>query len=152
MSRSSVWPLLFRLCNNNFVAFLVSSVYATCLYCFILLSWVILIMFGGECKLWSCWLCIVVHCLLTPPFLGPDILITLFSNTLNLCSSSNVTDPLQEQIKFICLHCSGNCSYRGIIIFFCARFRPIRHILRLHKLFTHSVTCGYQKFCLLWGL
>jgi hypothetical protein len=55
---------------------------------------------SGEYKLWSSPLCSFLHSPVTSSPLGPNILLsTLFSNTLNLCSSLNVTDQVSHPYK-----------------------------------------------------
>jgi hypothetical protein len=55
-----------------------------------------------EYKLWSSSLCSFLQPPLTSYLFGPNILLsTLFSNTLNLCSSFNVSDQVNDTYSFL---------------------------------------------------
>jgi hypothetical protein len=57
-------------------------------------------LFGEEYKLCSFSLCRFLHPPVTLPLVGPNILLrTLFSNTLNLCSSLNVRNQVSHPYK-----------------------------------------------------
>jgi hypothetical protein len=66
----------------------------------ILLDWITLIISGEECNLQSPSLCSALQAPATSTLLGPNILLsTLFSDTLNLCSSHSVTDQVTHPYK-----------------------------------------------------
>jgi hypothetical protein len=66
-----------------------------------------------DYKLWCSPLCNLLHSPLTSSFLGPHILlITLFSNTLSLCSSPNVRDQVSHPNKI-----TGRIMVLYILIF-----------------------------------
>jgi hypothetical protein len=59
-----------------------------------------LIISVDEYRLWSSPLCIFLHSPITSSLLGPNILhSTLYSNTLSLCSSLNITDQVSWPYK-----------------------------------------------------
>jgi hypothetical protein len=59
-----------------------------------------LIIFGEVCKWWSSFLCSLLQRPPTSSHLGPNIVLsTLFSDTLNLCSSLNVRDQVSDRYK-----------------------------------------------------
>jgi len=89
MSRPQKWSLLFKFSDHNFV----------CIFHLshpILLGLITLIIIGKEYKRCSL-LCTFLHPPVTSSLVGPNILLsTLFSNTLNLCSSHRVRDQVSH--------------------------------------------------------
>ena len=66
----------------------------------ILLSLITWIMFGEEYRSLSSSLYGILHFPITSSLLGPNILLcTLFSNSLSLCSSLNMSDQVSNQYK-----------------------------------------------------
>jgi hypothetical protein len=64
---------------------------------------------GEQYRSWSFSLWSFLHSPVTPSLLGPNILLyTLFSNTLSLCSSLNVSDQVSHSYKTITLTISTN--------------------------------------------
>jgi hypothetical protein len=95
----------------KFCVFLISSMHSTHPTHRILLNLITIITFGEAHKLWSSSLWKFFLSPVISPLLGPNILVrTLFSNTLNLCSSLNVTDQV--------LHAHGttNKSYISVYV------------------------------------
>ena len=68
-----------------------SSIHATCPAHLILLDFITHTILGEQYRSLSSSLCNFLHSPVTPSLLGPNILNTLFSNTLSLCSSLNLT-------------------------------------------------------------
>jgi hypothetical protein len=81
--------------TNILHTFLVSPISATCPAHLILLHLIILIMFGEEYKLLKS-LCSFIQPPVTSSLFGPNILITLFSNTFSVCMFL----PLMSETKF----------------------------------------------------
>jgi hypothetical protein len=82
----------------NLYAFLLSLVHATCPTHFILLDLIILIILE-EHKSQRSSLCNFLHPPVTSSLFGPNILSTLFSNNLSLCSFRNVEDQVSHPYR-----------------------------------------------------
>ena len=81
---------------------LLSPVHATCPAYVILLDLITRMMFGEEYISLNSSLCSLLHSPVTLSLLGPNILLsTLFSNTLSLLSSLNVSDQVSHPYKTI---------------------------------------------------
>jgi hypothetical protein len=77
-----------------------SPMHVTCPNSLLLLGLACLIISGDEYKLWKSPLRNFLHYPITSSLLGPNIpLSTLFSNTLSLCYSLNVTDQVSHPYK-----------------------------------------------------
>ena len=77
-----------------------SSIRATCPAHLILLDFITRTILGEQYRSLISSLCNFLHSPVTPSLLGPNILlITLFSNTLSLCSSLNVSDQVAHPYK-----------------------------------------------------
>ena len=75
-----------------------SSIRATCPAHLILLDFITRTILGEQYRSLSSSLYNFLHCPVTPSLLGPNILNTLFSNTLRLCSSRNVSDQVSHPL------------------------------------------------------
>ena len=83
-----------------YVRLLLSPIRATCPAHLILLDLITQIVFGGEQRTLSSSLCSFLQSPVILPQLGPNILLsTLFSNSLSLCSSLNVSDQVSHPYK-----------------------------------------------------
>ena len=79
---------------------LLSPTCATCLVHLILFDFISRSILGEEYRSLSSSLCNFLHSPVTPSLLGPNILLnTLFSNTLSLCPSLNVSDQVSHPYK-----------------------------------------------------
>lgn len=97
--RSPKWSHPFRFSCRYSVCNYHLPVHGTSAIHIIVLDFIILLMFGEKCTLWSLLLCNFLHHLLSL-FLGSDILFrSFFSNTFNLCSFLWVKHKFHTQIK-----------------------------------------------------
>ena len=95
-SGSSKWFLFLRFPHQNPVY----TIRATCTAHLILLDFITRIILGEQYRSLSSSLCNFLHSPVTPSLLSPNILLnTLFSNTLSLCSSLNVSDQVSHPYK-----------------------------------------------------
>ena len=79
---------------------LLSPIRATCPSHLILIDFITRTILGEQYRSLSFSLCNFLHSPVTPFLLGPNILLkTLFSNTLSLCSSLNVSDQVSHPYK-----------------------------------------------------
>ena len=95
-SRSPKWSPSLR----PAYALLLSPIRATCSAHLRLFDLITRMIFGEQYRAWSSLLCSLLHSPLTSSLLGPNILLsTLFSKTLSLHSSLNVSDQLSQPYK-----------------------------------------------------
>jgi hypothetical protein len=79
-------------------ALLISSTHATCPVHHIVLDFITVI-FSETYRLWSSSLCSLLQPPAASSLLFPNILITMFSDTLSLCSSVSVKTKFHTHIK-----------------------------------------------------
>ena len=97
---SPMWFLSLRFPHQNLVYASVPPIRATCPAHLILLDFFTRIILGEEHRSLSSLLCSFLHYPVTSSLLGPNfILYTLFSYTLNLCSSLHVKDQVSHPYK-----------------------------------------------------
>ena len=99
-ARSSIWSLSFTFPHQNPVYASPLSIRATCPAHLILLDLITRTILGEEYRSLSSSLGTFLHSPVTSSILGPNILLnTLFSNTLSLRSSLNVSDQVSHPYK-----------------------------------------------------
>ena len=87
--------------TNTLCTSLSSPIHATCPAHLICLDFTTLTILGKEYRSFSSLLCSFLHSPVTSSLLGPNILLnTLFSNTLSLRSSLNVSDQVSHPYKY----------------------------------------------------
>jgi hypothetical protein len=110
---SSKWSQSFRCPHHNLVCTFPHPICTTCPTHIIILDLITQTIFGEEYRsLQSSW-CLLQHYPVTLSILCPNILLnTLFSNTLNPCSSSSMSDQVKHPYKT-----TGKIIVRYILIF-----------------------------------
>jgi hypothetical protein len=117
--------------TNNLYTFLLFRIRATCSAHLILLDLIIHIILGVEYKWCISSLCSFLHPPVPSSLFGPNILLsTLFSNTLNLCSSLNVR-----------VHVSYPCRTTSKIIVLYSNLYIFRQHRRRQKVLYRMVAC-----------
>jgi len=97
---SSMWSLSIRFPHQNPVGTSSLPIRATCPTHLILLDMITRIIFGEEYRSLRFSLCSFLHSPVTSSLLGPNILrSTVFSNTLSLRSSLNMSDKVSHPYK-----------------------------------------------------
>ena len=97
---SSMWSLSLTFPHQNPVCISTIPIRAKCRAHPIILVFITRTIFGEQYRSPSSSLCIFLHSPVIPSLLGPNILLnTLFSNTLSLCSSRNVSDQVSHPYK-----------------------------------------------------
>jgi len=100
MLSTTQWSLSFRFAHQDTIHSPSSSIRATCPAHLFLLDFITRTILGEGYKSFSSSLCKLRHPPLTSSFLGPNILLnTIFSNTLSLVSSLNVSDQVSHPHK-----------------------------------------------------
>ena len=98
--RSPKWSLSFRFTHQNSVYTSPRPIRSTCPTHLIILYLTTRIIFGEKYRSLRYSLCSFLHSPVTSFLLVPNILLsTLFSNTLSLCSSLNVSDQVSHPYK-----------------------------------------------------
>jgi hypothetical protein len=99
MPRSSKWSLSLKCLHQNPVSTSPLPVRAACPFHLIIVDLFTRITFGEQYISLSYSLCSFLHFRVISFLLGPNIFITLFSNTLSLPSSLNVSDQVSHPYK-----------------------------------------------------
>ena len=96
----SKWSLYLRFPHQNHVYNFSPPIHATCPAHLIILYSITRVILGEEYGLLSSTLFSFIYSPVTSSLLGPNILLSsLFSNTLSLCSSLNVSDQVSHPYK-----------------------------------------------------
>jgi hypothetical protein len=85
---------------NNLYALVSFSIRATCLFHYIHLDLIILIILGEEYQSWSSLLCIFLHPPVTSPLFGPNILLSTYSTYVHILYAC-IHTYIQTQIYYM---------------------------------------------------